>query len=69
MGRGSWTPPAAYEHMAAEDLDLVVHLGDYIYECGVGTNKRGVTVSQQFTTEAFDRTSASTARRSRASTA
>ncbi len=22
----------AYEHMAAEDLDLVVHLGDYIYE-------------------------------------
>jgi alkaline phosphatase D len=25
----------AYRHMAAEDLDLVVHLGDYIYE-GVG---------------------------------
>ncbi len=23
---------AAYRHMAAEDLDLVVHLGDYIYE-------------------------------------
>jgi alkaline phosphatase D len=22
----------AYQHMAAEDLDLVVHLGDYIYE-------------------------------------
>ena len=22
----------AYEHMAAEDLDLVIHLGDYIYE-------------------------------------
>lgn len=22
----------AYEHMAAEDLDLIVHLGDYIYE-------------------------------------
>jgi len=25
----------AYEHMAREDLDLVVHLGDYIYEKGV----------------------------------
>lgn len=24
----------AYEHMSAEDLDLVVHLGDYIYEQG-----------------------------------
>lgn len=24
----------AYEHMAAEDLDLVFHLGDYIYEGG-----------------------------------
>ncbi len=24
----------AYEHMAREDLDLVVHLGDYIYENG-----------------------------------
>jgi len=24
----------AYEHMAREDLDLVVHLGDYIYEKG-----------------------------------
>ncbi|GHJ37499.1 alkaline phosphatase [Streptomyces sp. TS71-3] len=44
----------AYEHMAAEDLDLVVHLGDYIYESGVGTNKRGATVPAQFTTETFD---------------
>lgn len=25
----------AYDHMAREDLDLVVHLGDYIYEKGV----------------------------------
>src|SRR5690606_3434182 len=24
----------AYRHMAREDLDLVVHLGDYIYEYG-----------------------------------
>ncbi|KRV50862.1 alkaline phosphatase [Wenjunlia vitaminophila] len=26
----------AYQHMAAEDLDFVVHLGDYLYENGVG---------------------------------
>lgn len=26
----------AYEHMAKEELDLVVHLGDYIYEGAVG---------------------------------
>jgi alkaline phosphatase D len=26
----------AYRHMADEDLDLVVHLGDYIYEYGTG---------------------------------
>jgi alkaline phosphatase D len=29
---------AAYRHMAADDLDLVVHLGDYIYESSWGTN-------------------------------
>jgi alkaline phosphatase D len=29
----------AYEHMADEDLDLVMHLGDYIYENG-GTDNR-----------------------------
>src|SRR5688572_18841699 len=28
----------AYRHMAAEDLDLVVHLGDYIYETSWGRN-------------------------------
>ena len=26
----------AYGHMSEEDLDLVVHLGDYIYEYGGG---------------------------------
>lgn len=26
----------AYEHMVGENLDLVVHLGDYIYERGIG---------------------------------
>jgi alkaline phosphatase D len=28
----------AYEHMAREDLDLVIHLGDYIYEGARGRN-------------------------------
>jgi alkaline phosphatase D len=28
----------AYRHLAEEDLDLVVHLGDYLYEYGVQTN-------------------------------
>ena len=30
----------AYQHMAEEDLDLVIHLGDYIYEGGI--NAEGV---------------------------
>jgi alkaline phosphatase D len=29
----------AYQHLAEEDLDLVVHLGDYIYEYGPQTDK------------------------------
>ena len=29
----------AYEHMAKEDLHLIVHLGDYIYEGGVGKER------------------------------
>jgi alkaline phosphatase D len=29
----------AYEHMAEEDIDLVVHLGDYIYEGGIGRDR------------------------------
>lgn len=44
----------AYDHIAAEDLDFVVHLGDYIYESGVGTNKRGVVTDPRFHTEAMD---------------
>ncbi len=32
---GHWT---AYQHMAADDPDLVVHLGDYIYEGPARTN-------------------------------
>ncbi|NMN98851.1 alkaline phosphatase D family protein [Antrihabitans stalactiti] len=44
----------AYDHMAAEDLDLVVHLGDYIYEYGVDGNKRGAAVEPQFYDEPYD---------------
>lgn len=29
----------AYQHLAADDLDLVVHLGDYIYEGGPGKDR------------------------------
>ncbi len=29
----------AYEHMAKEDIDLIVHLGDYIYEGGPRTGR------------------------------
>jgi alkaline phosphatase D len=32
----------AYEHMAREDLDLVVHLGDYIYEKGLAPSEKNV---------------------------
>src|SRR4051812_5065653 len=32
---GLWT---AYDHMLADNPDLVVHLGDYIYEGGIGAN-------------------------------
>ncbi|MFG2000502.1 alkaline phosphatase D family protein [Spirillospora sp. NPDC048911] len=46
----------AYDHMAEEDLDLIVHLGDYIYEYEIAANnRRGVPVpGPQFTTETFD---------------
>ncbi|MFC0626433.1 alkaline phosphatase D family protein [Kribbella deserti] len=44
----------AYEHLANEDLDLVVHLGDYLYESGVKTNRRGVVTDPRFHTETFD---------------
>lgn len=42
----------AYDHLANEDLDLVVHLGDYLYENGVQTNNRGVETDERFHTEA-----------------
>ncbi|MFC4003429.1 alkaline phosphatase D family protein [Prauserella oleivorans] len=41
----------AYDHLAEEDLDLVVHLGDYLYEYGVANNRRGVVTDPKFHTE------------------
>jgi len=45
----------AYDHIAEDDLDLVVHLGDYIYEYELtANNKRGATPPPQLGTEAKD---------------
>ncbi|WP_327118101.1 alkaline phosphatase D family protein [Nocardia sp. NBC_01730] len=44
----------AYEHMAREDLDLVVHLGDYIYERAWIHGREGITVGPHFRDEAVD---------------
>ena len=43
----------AYDHMADEDLDFVVHLGDYLYEKGLKSNHRGVKLGSQFNPETF----------------
>lgn len=44
---------AAYNDLAAQDLDLIVHLGDYIYEYGIPADGgvRGVSVPSRFQTE------------------
>ena len=44
---------SAYHRMAEEDLDVIVHLGDYIYEYGIGSTggARNVSVPGQFRTE------------------
>ncbi|MFI0352966.1 alkaline phosphatase D family protein [Actinomadura sp. 9N407] len=45
----------AFDHIADEDIEMVVHLGDYIYEYEItNSNRRGVQVPAQFGTEAFD---------------
>lgn len=44
----------AYDHIAAEDLDLVVHLGDYIYEDAVSGRRTGRTVETHLQPEARD---------------
>ncbi|WP_433711440.1 alkaline phosphatase D family protein [Nocardia sp. CA-084685] len=52
----SWTSGyyTAYEHMSAEDLDLVVHLGDYIYERGWNRGREGMSVQPYLAAEAVD---------------
>jgi alkaline phosphatase D len=43
---------SAYHRMAEEDLDLVIHLGDYIYEYGVGSGgTRNANVPASFAPE------------------
>lgn len=46
----------AYEHMSAEDLDLVVHLGDYIYERGWNRGRQGMALEPQVRDESVDLT-------------
>ncbi|MGW4846495.1 alkaline phosphatase D family protein [Nocardia brasiliensis] len=52
----SWTSGffTAYQHMAAEDLDLVVHLGDYIYERGWNRGRAGMSIEPHMQREAVD---------------
>jgi alkaline phosphatase D len=45
-----WGRYAAYHHMQADDLDLIIHLGDYIYE----TSARSPQVRQHGLPEATD---------------
>jgi alkaline phosphatase D len=48
---GFYTP---YRHLADEDIELVVHLGDYIYEYGIGSGGvRNATVPASFAAECF----------------
>ncbi|MEU4312031.1 alkaline phosphatase D family protein [Nocardia sp. NPDC024068] len=44
----------AYEHMSGEDLDLVVHLGDYLYEYPIIGDGRGVAVESHLRHEPRD---------------
>jgi alkaline phosphatase D len=48
--QGLWT---AYQHMADEDLDAVLHLGDYIYEQGYRGQVRPEGQSETFTLEDY----------------
>lgn len=52
----SWTSGffTAYQHMATEDLDLVVHLGDYIYERGWNRGRAGMSMEPHMQREAVD---------------
>lgn len=48
--QGLWT---AYRHMAEEDLDLIIHLGDYIYEQGYRGDVRPEGKEEIFTLEEY----------------
>ena len=48
--QGLWT---AYQHMAEEDLDRVIHLGDYIYEQGYRGDVRPEGKEEIFTLEQY----------------
>lgn len=43
----------AYQHMADEDIDLVIHLGDYIYEQGYNGKIRTEGQAETFTLEDY----------------
>jgi alkaline phosphatase D len=45
----------AYRHLAEEDLDVLFHLGDYLYEYGVGATGgvRGLALPEQYLKETF----------------
>jgi alkaline phosphatase D len=44
----------AYRDMLRDDLDLVLHLGDYTYEYEIGDTLRGIPVPQGFEPECLD---------------
>ncbi|MFI9504480.1 alkaline phosphatase D family protein [Nocardia sp. NPDC052566] len=46
----------AYQHMSEEDLDLVVHLGDYIYERAWARGRAGMSLEPHLRDEAVDLT-------------
>ncbi|MFI0353064.1 alkaline phosphatase D family protein [Actinomadura sp. 9N407] len=48
----------AYRHMAEEDLDLILHLGDYIYENAIGADGgvRKVALAPEVRAEPYDLT-------------
>src|SRR5690625_3329436 len=50
-----WGHFPAYAGMAEEDLDLVIHLGDYIYEAGIDADGglRNTTMPEHLTREAM----------------
>jgi alkaline phosphatase D len=44
----------AYRDMCEQDLDLVLHLGDYTYEYAIDSTRRGIPVPEGFEAECVD---------------